>query len=313
MPISSRTMAPSSPQPDMRITMHASPIQPPPSSDIRLGSSYCDRVPDSTPPSSPPNAEAAMNREPIDRSEARRLRDEERLREIYGEDDPHLTPYPQTSSQHRPPSPTSSLRAEPTTSGPRHPDSYIPPPTPKSPSEEAYERREARESQKKPYQTASLPELLLEVVKVLMRDPKNIAIVALGILAMFLMSRPPQAQFPQQTMVRYEPEIEPIVANQVPVMDTAQLADVEMPTTVSSIADAVESAGIGLETEDPPLREPPREKERKIVRVVETVTETISPEPTAETVYETETIKVTVSASPSCLRLSRTQPGADRE
>ncbi|KAH8883041.1 hypothetical protein GQ53DRAFT_753165 [Thozetella sp. PMI_491] len=292
--VAARSPAPSSPPPaDMHVTMHASPLEPPPASVLRPAVAY-DTTPYSSNFPSPVRPQSALSTEPVDRSEARRLRDEARMREIYGEDDePHVTPQLQVPSHHpQLPSPTSSMHAEPTTSGPRHPDSYIPPKTPKSPSEEAYERREARGQTRRPYQSASLPELLLEVVKVLMRDPKNVAIMFLGVLAMFFMLRTAPAE-PPQGIYRYEPRAEPVVTTEAPVIAAT-------PSVVSSEISAESSpvVPVAASSSAKPAK-PVKSKERKVIRVVETVTETVSSAAPAETVYETETIKVTVSQSVS--------------
>ena len=240
---------------------------------------------------SPPPLEPPSSREPFDESEARRIRDEERMREIYGDNEP----YPPAATHHRASSPSSSMRAEQATTSPRHPDSYIPPPSPRSPSEEAFERREARDNVRRPYQSASLPELLLEVVKVLMRDPKNVAIVALCILAMFLVVRPSPPQLPQQDLARYEHVVEQHLTTQVPAVEmttTSVLTEVEAiaHTPIEMKEEAVVAASLSASSP---------EKETKIIRIVETVTETVDQEPALETIYETETVKVTVSSQPS--------------
>jgi hypothetical protein len=136
--------------------------------------------------------------EPIDTSSARRRREEARLREIYG-----TSPPPAPEFEHLNDTFPSSTRPEPPTSAfpfeeyeQTHPEpdtaytasSYVPPPSPRSPSEEAAERRTQRRTGA--YQGASLPELVLEAVKVLMRDRKNLAIVVLGFFVVFLATRP---------------------------------------------------------------------------------------------------------------------------
>ncbi|CAI4217366.1 unnamed protein product [Parascedosporium putredinis] len=72
----------------------------------------------------------------------------------------------------------------------RHEDSYMPGPSPASPSQEAFERREERrEERRKTYQSASLPELILEAAKVVLQDRKNLVITLLGAIAMLLALR----------------------------------------------------------------------------------------------------------------------------
>ncbi|KAK1754431.1 hypothetical protein QBC47DRAFT_383910 [Echria macrotheca] len=129
--------------------------------------------------SSPAMAHSSRSmHEPMDTSEERRRRDEERMREIYGDAPP--LPYDITSSVH----------AEPASSQPRHPDSYIPPPTPRSPSEEAWERRQQRDAHRRALDDASFIELMLEAFKVLLRDSKNVAIIVLCLFLVCLMIRP---------------------------------------------------------------------------------------------------------------------------
>lgn len=100
----------------------------------------------------------------------RQARDEERLREIYGASPPS-----------QPESSTAPL--------PRQSD-FVAQETPASPSVEAFERREGRrEAQKETYKSASLPELVLQAVKVLMQDQKNVLIGLLSLLVLVLAFR----------------------------------------------------------------------------------------------------------------------------
>ncbi|KAK4197894.1 hypothetical protein QBC40DRAFT_98935 [Triangularia verruculosa] len=146
----------------------------------------------------PPSTSRPRSRqEDADESEERRLRDEERMREIYGDmppPEPIVTPEPTAERNPftRPASsvdegyqsvpvsqalvaitPTSSLD-QPSTLRDRHPDSYNPPPTPLSPSEiirerrEEYERRQAERAQKRQreLQNAGVIDLLTEAFRV---------------------------------------------------------------------------------------------------------------------------------------------------
>ncbi|KAJ2987434.1 hypothetical protein NUW58_g4509 [Xylaria curta] len=152
--------------------------------------------------SPPPEPEVVPEpiHEPIheSRSSRRRQRDEERLREIYGQ-----TPPPPESHDREP-------------SSHHHPDSYIPPPSPPSPTEEANERRESR---RRGYQSASLPELLLQSARVLMQDRKNVIIVTLSlfVLVLSLRSTPP------------EPPYEPIIHRLKPMPEIQQLSVADAP------------------------------------------------------------------------------------
>ncbi|KAK0634335.1 hypothetical protein B0T17DRAFT_2706 [Bombardia bombarda] len=170
----------------MQIAMHASPMQPP-----------SNPVATRAPLAASAHTALAVRPEPIDVSEERRRRDEERLREIYGETAPPVDSPPET---------TFSMQVRPT-SRLQHPEPFIPPPTPRSPSEEAYERRERRNShggavhQRQNYENASFIELfleafkvftekLLDAFKVLLRDPKNIAIGVLMAIVWLILVRP---------------------------------------------------------------------------------------------------------------------------
>jgi len=164
--------------------------------------------------------------EPIDTSEERRRRDEERLREIYGE---IPTPHPYSEMN--------SARVEPGSSRLRHPDSYIPPPTPRSPSEEAWERRQHRESQRRALDDASFIELMLEAFKVLLRDSKNVAIIVLCLFLICLMIRP-APQFPDNRIALYEPKQDAVM--HAPVAKV----DVHSETRV-----AVESIGVNAQAQ----------------------------------------------------------------
>ena len=181
-------IVPSPPPSSMQLTMHASPPQPPFSSTMRLAPPELSRVAHSS---------RSMRSEPIDMSEERLRRDEERLREIYGD-----MPTSQPCSSMNP------AQAEPPSARQRHPDSYIPPPSPRSPSEEAYERRQHhRDAQRQGLDNASFFELLFEAFKVLMNDPKNVAIIVLCLFLACLIIRPtPQAPPSRQDQLAYRHE-----------------------------------------------------------------------------------------------------------
>ncbi|KAI0436059.1 hypothetical protein F4803DRAFT_253186 [Xylaria telfairii] len=110
------------------------------------------------------------------RSSHRRHRDEERLREIYGQ---------------TPPPPESQTR-EPSA---HRPSPYVPASPPRS-SEEA-KAPEPKENARRGYQSASLPELLLRSARVLMQDRKNVVIFTLGLFVLILSLRttPPDASY----------------------------------------------------------------------------------------------------------------------
>lgn len=132
-----------------------------------------------------------------------RRRDSERLREIYGADGRTSDGLPNNSSpaihihvdsgrqreeeQNSRQLAIATPRASSPMAGaiqePRHSDSYIPPPSAPSPSQQAYQRHE---SQRKSLDNASLPELLGETIRVLFQDPKNVAIAVLVVLIAML-------------------------------------------------------------------------------------------------------------------------------
>lgn len=132
-----------------------------------------------------------------------RRRDSARMREIYGDQSrassdglanssPAIHIHVDSASRQREEEPnTQQLATIPTPSQEsrtvlheaRHPDSYIPPPSPPSPSEQAYQRREDR---RRSLDTASLPELLGETIRVMLQDPKNVAIAVLVVLIAML-------------------------------------------------------------------------------------------------------------------------------
>ncbi|KAI1769796.1 hypothetical protein F4818DRAFT_435188 [Hypoxylon cercidicola] len=136
--------------------------------------------------------------------EERRWRDEERLREIYGDSPP-------------PPSPQQPSFREPSV----HPqqDSYVPPPSPPPPRQsspgEAYEHA----SHGRTYQNASLTELLAQSARVLMQDHKNLIIFVLSAFVLVLALR--------ATSTPNEPVYEPVIhrMRDVPVVRRAQMAE----------------------------------------------------------------------------------------
>ncbi|KXX77823.1 Midasin [Madurella mycetomatis] len=77
----------------------------------------------------------------------------------------------------------------------RHPEHYMPPQQPQSqhrgsPSEEAYRGRRQGAGSAEGLENAGFVELLMEAFKVLLRDPKNVAIIVLCVFLTVLMKRP---------------------------------------------------------------------------------------------------------------------------
>lgn len=246
-------------------------------------------------PIDPPATTTTVDTEDLER---RRL-DQERLREIYGDS-------PAAHHRHEHPSATA----------PRHPDSYIPPPSPPSPSEQVFERRESR---RKTYQAASLPELLLEAGKVIMQDRKNVLIALLSVFILMLAVRtaPPDPQrgsaagisesdaeilrsiyLQQQQQQDRETTVQAILATQV---ETQIAATIESPISVVPVMASVESiisnSAVASEpcvsSEVAPSSFPEQIqsiKQKKVVRVYETVTETVKVTAT-ETAAAEETVE----------------------
>jgi hypothetical protein len=228
-------------------------------------------------PSSPPVEARSMPSPPaVNVDEERRRRDEERLREIYGESPPTRSePEPEPA----PPSTEYSHRE-----------------SPPSPSQEAFERREQRR-----YQTPkneSLPDLLMEAFRVAMQDRKNVMIALLSILVLSFAVRGGNTTEPGLGSVSFQP---PVQKSQEAAPPTVTVTEV-MPTieavveSLSSTAEVVSSSVAAIERDisqsvDPCSTasvyrnvesQPPVQQET--IRVVETVT---------ETAVETTTVKET--------------------
>ncbi|KAB5583571.1 hypothetical protein GE09DRAFT_305077 [Coniochaeta sp. 2T2.1] len=263
----------------------------------------------------------------IDASDARRRRDEARLREIYGS-----SPPPTSSFSHVDDTTTiqSSVYAEPPTST-LPPDmqdtahttsTFHAPPSPRSPSEEAAERRTQRRTTggTGAYQGASLPELVFEAVKVLMRDRRNVAIAVLGVFVLLLAMRPGEVDVAYRVAPVVRDEVVLGAAGKMDAMGKLETVEV---TPVEEVATLTVSATLASEARDeaagasptdtavdqtpeedrvadtkstrevPPLISEARSSststqageetvtEKKVVRVVETVTETVKVSVTA--------------------------------
>ncbi|POR33916.1 Uncharacterized protein TPAR_05874 [Tolypocladium paradoxum] len=219
----------------------------------------------------------------------RRARDEERLREIYG---------------HTPPAHTEAAPERPSQRD------FTPREMPPSPSVEAFERREKR---RQACQSASLPELALEAVKVLMQDKKNVMIGLLSILIMLLAVRGSTPQHDPaafQTVVK-SPEPPLVTASRAPVEESLVTAEAITATTsfehstASPVMEAMTEAGdpcercsSSVEAAEAPTRDvtTSTSTSTSTLRVVETITETVM-ETVRETVVATEAISV--EATPS--------------
>ncbi|UQC75427.1 uncharacterized protein CLUP02_02081 [Colletotrichum lupini] len=142
------------------------------------------------PVSSPPPAAAEDIRPPspepmprYDQSEERRLRDEARMREIYGHP-------PAPEPENHEPAPESRPASS-------HHDAYSarsPPPPQQQPEPEPqqphYHEQHQHHQRQQAFQNAGLAELLLEAARVFMQDKKNLAIVVMSLLVLFMAIRP---------------------------------------------------------------------------------------------------------------------------
>ncbi|KAI0200554.1 hypothetical protein F4808DRAFT_428260 [Astrocystis sublimbata] len=128
--------------------------------------------------------EAVRERNFESRSSRRRHRDGERLRETYGQS----------------PAPSASHAREP--SPHNHPEPNTPAPPPQTAEAET---KGHAEKPHQSYQSASLPELLMQSARVLMRDRKNVIIFTLGIFVLVLSLRSTPSE------PSYEPTYEPII------------------------------------------------------------------------------------------------------
>lgn len=134
-----------------------------------------------------------------------RRRDSDRLREIYGAhsrassdalantSSPSIHIHVDSGKQREEeqnsrqlttiPAPRDSISQATTIHDARHHDSYMPPPPLPTTPEQAYPRHE---EQRRSLDTASLPELLGETIRVLLQDPKNVAIAVLVVFIAML-------------------------------------------------------------------------------------------------------------------------------
>ncbi|KAK4038179.1 hypothetical protein C8A01DRAFT_37884 [Parachaetomium inaequale] len=156
----------------------------------------------------------------VDTSEERRLRDEERMREIYGDMPSAPSPAPAPAQLPAPPMPTEQQQQQQQQHYPHpqpiHPHALTtaPPPPPAMPMltdgsalphhhQDPYNPRSAPDDTYAPHRQGQRPprpivldensgfvELLMEAFKVLLRDPKNVAIIVLCVFLVVMMKRP---------------------------------------------------------------------------------------------------------------------------
>ncbi|KAK1772792.1 putative pathway-specific nitrogen regulator protein [Phialemonium atrogriseum] len=313
--------SPPLPTPMSIAAMRASPPEPLTASPVRAV-----RIRDPLSPApamvvATPPPPAARLPEPIDTSEARRHRDEERLREIYGRTPPRARFVDVGEEEAEEESPVRAEHATPHLDHDHHhPDSsYVAPSSPTSPSEEAFDRRSARHHEEqhqhqhhhphhqyehhqqsqnhhqqnqnynnhngRPYQTASLPELLLEAGRVLLRDRRNVAIALLSLFVLMLAVRPgpvPVAPVPAAAYLQHHHH-RPAFGEEVRDRDVD--VDVGMRGQQGR-----EGEGAGVVVSGEVVHETPVEVEgeKVVVQVLETVTETVRVSVTVSTVVEAE-------------------------
>ncbi|KAL1841794.1 hypothetical protein VTJ49DRAFT_6547 [Mycothermus thermophilus] len=194
---------------------------------------------------------------PIDTSEERRRRDEERMREIYGDEPPASSPSP-TPAPMRDPTPApvepqpaqeqqtqlyqpqqlTAPAAPPMHVGmpmltdgsnlhQRHPDPYNNHANPyPQPSDPYHHQPAPAADQKRRFtldENSGFVELLMEAFKVLLRDPKNVAIIVLCVFVVVMMKNPAMRSEAQNQLVHVPAPAppEPYVAHQ-PEVTTGQ-------------------------------------------------------------------------------------------
>ncbi|EFQ35127.1 hypothetical protein CGRA01v4_01755 [Colletotrichum graminicola] len=261
-----------------------------------LEPSYVDREAHIAASSPSPAAGDARSPSPIpdyDESEERRLRDEERMREIYG----HVPP---SEPQHHEPAPESPHSES-------HHESFSarsPSPHPSSPAPQQQPEPQQAQSQQYPphqpagpeaaypprpqgFQNAGLGELLLEAARVFMQDKKNLAIVVMGLLVLFMVTRPAPREV-RDWDGKFVEHVAPMVseppsaaaAAAPPLMETVQ-AIVESVASSDEAPEqvvAVESTAPDVEAAEHDVRE-----EEEEVPVAETTASVADEEPAEST------------------------------
>ncbi|KAG7294465.1 hypothetical protein NEMBOFW57_004538 [Staphylotrichum longicolle] len=227
---------------------------------------------------------APQQTEPIDTSEERRRRDEERMREIYGDAPPAPPPAPAPAQLPAPPAPVESQQQQyqqhsqalTTTTPPpmplltdgsamhhrhphqpHHPDDYIPRHTHDDggypPHRERHEPPNARRRLVLD-ENSGFVELLMEAFKVLLRDPKNVAIIVLCVFLVVMMKRPGMADqgglvpvsAGGQGAYRFEvrEEVPEVRVGQAPRVTMGEKNGVEVPVVEEVAAVLKSTAGV---------------------------------------------------------------------
>ncbi|KAK2606315.1 hypothetical protein QQS21_003246 [Conoideocrella luteorostrata] len=232
----------------------------------------------SEPVETSPQPEIPVESSPL-YNDDRRAQDEERLREIYGEDPPSNT--------------------ESSTIPPRRQSDFVARETPPSPSVEALERREGRREERRDVnKTASLPELIFEAVKVLMQDQKNMMIGLLSLLVLLLAVRSGKSrdELALESTLTAEPVAQVSVETpaearsdlRMDKLDDVAWGTTEVPhePTIAATADACAACSKALEAAEMSLRSIPTSTVELLSTVTQEVYFTVT-----ETMVETATVE----------------------
>ncbi|WYZ37101.1 hypothetical protein EsH8_II_000607 [Colletotrichum jinshuiense] len=268
--------------------------------------------------SPPPAAEEIRSPSPepmprYDQSEERRLRDEARMREIYG-----LEPEPE---QHEPvPEPQPEPRHESySAQSPPPPQQHSePPPQPQQQQQQQQQQHYHQDQQQQhhappparqqAFQNAGLGELLLEAARVFMQDKKNLAIVVMSLLVLFMAVKPaPRAvrEWDGKFVEHVVPDVHEAPASSPPLMETVQ-----------SVVESVTASEVAL-SEAAPSEVAPSEATVQIVvqptPEVEVEAEAEVPEPSQEIPVSQPTAEPVQSSSSEALEPSSSSSSVEEQ
>lgn len=182
----------------------------------------------------------------------------------------------------------------------RHPDAYNPPASAPSSSQQAYQRHEAPH---RSLDSASLPELLGESIRVLLQDPKNIAIAVLVVFIAILtgqfatrqergidLYKPQQPQYQHHQLEAREP-VPQVVMNAPPKVETVyQTVTAQPAPQIVSVSKEVETVYQTVTAQPVPEVVP-------VSKEVEIVYQTVTQYPNQDTATRVvETVYSTVTA-----------------
>ncbi|KAF9874561.1 pathway-specific nitrogen regulator [Colletotrichum karsti] len=217
----------------------------------------------------------SLSPEPVPRhneSEERRLRDEARMREIYGQGAP--APEPEHEYQHAPepkPQPEEYAQTPPPQQPQEQPQQHYheqphqqqaPPPQPDNTFDHSQERQR--------FQNAGIGELLVEAARVFMQDKKNLAIVVMGLLMLFMAFKPAQREvkewdgkFVEQVVPDVRIDGGSKAAAEPPIMETVQSvveslteSTVSAETPVQVVVEPSEEAQVAEPSQEMPVAQP---------------------------------------------------------